>query len=202
MAIPLQHDVEYPESDGQPMAESDIHRREMIDLITGLEDHLRDRPDVYVAGNLFLYYQKGDPRAVVAPDVFVVFGVPKGDRKAFKVWEEGAAPRFVIEVTSDSTREDDLQRKRDLYERLGVEEYFLHDPLGDYLDPVLQGFRLSAGRYAPIQPGSQGDLTSRTTGLTLRPEGRRLRLLVTATGEPLLWVDEAREMARRWKTLS
>ncbi len=189
--------VEYPESDGQPMAESDLHREEMIDLITALADHLRDESDVYVAGNLFVYYEQGNPRAVVAPDVFVVRGVAKRKRKTYRLWEEGRAPCFVIEVSSESTRGEDLEGKMDKYALLGVEEYFLFDPLGEYLDPRLRGFRLIDGRYREMKPAGDGSLLSRALGLTLSAEGEHLRLRVTATAEPLLRVDEVRNGWRR-----
>jgi len=189
-AIPLRRDVEYPYSDGQPMAESDIHRKEMLDLIAALDRRYQDTPDVYVAGNMFLYFRQGDPRSVVAPDVFLVRGIPKGERKSFKLWEEGRVPSLVIEVTSESTRNEDLTRKKACYERLGVEEYVLHDPEGDYLSPRLQGYRLAGDRYEPMPARFDGSLDSRTTGLTLRVEGTNLRLIDTATGERLLWVNE------------
>jgi Uma2 family endonuclease len=127
-AFPLQRDIEYPESDGQPMAETDLHRDEMIELILALTRRYQDVPDVYVSGNLFLYYVQGDPRAVVAPDVFLVRGVPKRKRRIYKLWEEGRVPSLVIELTSDNTQDEDIDRKKSLYQRLGVEEYFLHDP--------------------------------------------------------------------------
>jgi Uma2 family endonuclease len=189
-AIPLQRDVEYPESDGQPIAESDLHREEMSDLIHALVRRYRDVPDVYVSGNLFFYYVQGDPRSVVAPDVFLIRGVPKGRRRIYKLWEEGRVPSLIIELTSDSTQDEDLTTKKELYERLGVEEYFLHDPYQDYLDPSLQGFRLMKGRYQPILPGPDGSLPSLSTGLRLRTEGKRLRLVDAATNEPLLWGEE------------
>lgn len=195
-AIPLQQDVEYPYSDGQPMAESDVHRKEMLDLIAALDRRYREEPEVYVAGNLFLYYRKGDPRSVVAPDVFLVRGVPKGDRKVFKLWEEGRAPSLVIEVTSDSTSDEDVGKKKTCYESLGVEEYILHDPEGDYLKPRLQGFRLFRGRYEPIPRRMDGSLDSRVTGLTLEIEGKNLRLVDTATGERLLRVNELDDRIR------
>lgn len=194
-AIPFTKPVHYPESDGKPMAETDVHRREMFDLIGALDDRFRDDPDVYVAGNLFLYYVEGDPRKVVAPDVFVVKGVPKGNRRTYKLWEEGHVPCLVIELTSDSTRQEDLDSKKSCYARLGVEEYFIHDPLGDYLEPPLQGFRLEGGQYQRIAPAPDGSLEIHGLGLKLRKEGERSRL-IDATGEPLPRPEEAYQQAR------
>jgi len=198
-AIPLQRDIYYPESDGQPMAETDLHRDEMFDLIQALKRRYRGVPDVYVSGNLFFYYIKGDPRAVVAPDVFLVKGVEKRPRRTYKLWEEGRVPSLVIELTSDSTRDEDLSRKKVCYERLGVEEYFLHDPYQDYLDPALQGFRLTNDRYQRIEPETDGSLRSLVTGLLLRIEGPRLRLVDAATGERLLWEEERDEELARFR---
>lgn len=200
-AIPLQRDdVYYPESDGQPMAETDLHLDEMVDLIHALRRRYRDVPDVYVTGNLFFYYVKGDPRSVVAPDVFLVYGVAKRKRRTYKLWEEGRVPSLVIELTSDSTKDEDLSKKKLCYESLGVEEYFLHDPFGDYLNPTLQGFRLVNGRYRPIDPEADGSLRSLTTGLILQVESTRLRLVDAVTGERLLWDDELDEKVDREKT--
>ncbi|MEO6193000.1 MAG: Uma2 family endonuclease [Thermoanaerobaculia bacterium] len=198
-AIPLQRDIYYPESDGQPMAETDLHRDEMFDLIQALKRRYRGVPDVYVSGNLFFYYIKGDPRAVVAPDVFLVKGVEKRPRRTYKLWEEGRVPSLVIELTSDSTRDEDLSKKKVCYERLGVEEYFLHDPYQDYLDPALQGFRLTNDRYQRIEPETDGSLRSLATGLLLRIEGPRLRLVDTATGERILWEEERDEELARFR---
>jgi len=196
-AIPLQREIHYPESDGQPMAETELHREEMTYLIQALQSWYREAPEVQVGGNLFLYYVQGDSRSVVSPDVYVTKGIPKGLRRVYKLWEEKRAPNLVIEVTSDSTRDEDLFKKKGIYERLGVEEYLLFDPLGEYLDPRLQGYRLIGRRYQPLPPDSDGSLTSQTTGLKLRPEGHRLRLIDPATGEPLLSDQEVREELAR-----
>jgi Uma2 family endonuclease len=190
-AIPLQRDeVFYPESDGQPMAETDLHRDLMVDLIRALRRRYLAEPDVYVTGNLFFYFVKGDPRAVVAPDLFLVKGVPKGRRRIYKLWEEGRVPSLVIELTSDSTPDEDVFKKKNIYERLGVDEYFLFDPYEDYLRPSLQGHRLTDGRYRSIEPEADGSLRSLTTGLLLRREGEMLRLVDAATGEVLPWDEE------------
>ena len=115
--------VHYPESDGQPLAESDIHCDQLMNLRASLKEFFRAMMDVYVTGNLLLYYVEGDARRRVAPDVFVVRGVPKRDRKTYKLWEEGKGPDVVIEITSDSTQDEDLGKKFRLYEQtLGVQE--------------------------------------------------------------------------------
>jgi Uma2 family endonuclease len=183
-AIPLQREVFYPESDGKPMAETEIHAREMVYLFEGLEDHLRNVPDVYVGMDMLMYYVEGDPKESVAPDVFVTLGVPCGVRRVYKFWEEGRPPTLVVEVTSSSTRREDLAKKA-LYEGLGVEEYILHDPLGEYLRPALQGYRLVDGRYQPIPLAADGSLLSRVVGLRFRPEDSGLRLVDPVTGRVL-----------------
>lgn len=97
-AVPL-----YPESDGKPMAETDIHRRLLTTLVFTLETHFQNEPDVYASGNLLVYYVEGNPAKCFAPDVFVVRGVPKGERRIYKLWEEGVAPQIIIELTSRKT---------------------------------------------------------------------------------------------------
>jgi Uma2 family endonuclease len=194
-ATPLQlDDVHYPESDGRPLAETEVQLDEIVYLREALQERFREMPDVYVGCDMCFYYVPGQPRFFVAPDIFVVFGVPKlrnGERRrTYKLWEEGQAPRIVIEVTSDSTQDEDLETKKNLYERIGVQEYFLHDPLGDYLEPKLQGFQLAAGRYERMEPGKDGSLMSRGTGLILRPENEGLQLIDAASGRAFLRTAE------------
>src|SRR4051794_14960222 len=108
--------VDYPSSDGKPMAETDLHRQDMVDVIETLQDHYAGEPDVYVTGNLLLYYVEGDPRKHVSPDVFVVRGVPKlPPRDYYLLWKEGKPPEVVIEITSKTTRCEDQNTKRVLY---------------------------------------------------------------------------------------
>jgi Uma2 family endonuclease len=192
-AIPFHKEIFYPESDGEPMGETEVHAEETMYLIEALKERFRDVPDVYVWGDLFLYFEEGDPRSVVSPDVFVVKGVSKRKRRIYKFWEEGGrGPCLVVEVTSDSSRDEDLGRKKNLYERLGVEEYVLYDPLGEYLDPRIQGFRLAGRRYAKIRLEADGSLFSRTAGVTFRMEGDQIRLVETASGRSLPRDEEVR----------
>jgi Uma2 family endonuclease len=178
--------IEYPERDGKPMGETDLHRQVIMDLISALQEHFRERRLIYVTGDLLLYYEEGNPSAVVVPDVFVVVGVQQGQRRTYKLWEEGAPPTCVIEVSSRSTRREDQGNKRELYAHLGVQEYYLFDPLGEYLRPPLQGYRLVEGEYVRMLPNEAGVLACATLGLTLHPEKNYLALYDATTGQRLL----------------
>jgi Uma2 family endonuclease len=188
--------IHYPERDGKPMAETDVHIDVLIYLREALRDYFRNEPQVYVAGNMLLYYEEGNPAACVAPDVFVVQGVAKGERRTYKLWEEGQPPTVVFEITSRGSRLEDLGTKRALYAILGVQEYFLYDPLGEYLRPPLQGYRLQQGEYERMLPGDQGQLVSQTLSLELRLQDGQLLVVNPATGERLLTPAEA-HTARR-----
>ena len=131
--------VEYPSGDGQPMAENDWQLLAIINSVSALQHHYRDRPDVCVSGDLFIYYEEGNPRARVAPDVFVAFGVPSHKRPSYKLWEEGVVPAFVMEVASAGTWREDDGRKAKLYERLGVQEYWAVRPDGGVSRATSQG---------------------------------------------------------------
>ena len=167
-----------------------------------LRQHFRSRRDVYVSGNLLLYHEEGNPRAVVAPDVFVVLGVSSADRSSYRLWEEAKGPDFVLEITSRSTHREDQRRKRELYRSLGVREYWQYDPTGDYPEPPLQGLELSAGEYRRLSGTKLADgtlaLVSGVLGLELRLTERGLRFHDPETGQDLpnlAETDEARRAA-------
>ena len=140
----------YPSSDGKPMAETDWHRKLLMALIQIIDHHFREHDDVYVSGDLLIYYKMGDNTKSVAPDVFVVRGVAKKQRGTYLTWEESHTPDFVIELASPSTFRHDLTRKKDLYESvLKVKEYYIYDPLHQ-IQPHFIGFRLVDGVYQEI----------------------------------------------------
>jgi len=180
----------YPESDGKPMAETDVHRNLLADLVFTLDNYFQSQPDVYVSGNLLVYYVEGNPAKCFAPDVFVVRGVPKGERRVYKLWEEGVAPQFVIELTSRKTWREDLQIKWRLYEELGVQEYFVFDPEYDYLDEPLVGYKLENGEYVNLEIKDQR-VKSEVLGLEMVDTGETLRLLDPATNQFLPNLKEA-----------
>jgi Uma2 family endonuclease len=185
----------YPETDGETMGETDYHMLALILLRLTLEDYFRSAPKVYVASDLFWYYEKGNPRAVRAPDVMVVKGVGKHRRISFRSWEEKAAPRVIFEIVSGKTWQNDLGEKKLEYERLGVAEYFLFDPEGCYLDPSVRGFRLENEIYVPILPVGDGSLPSQELGLRMTAETPMLRLIDASTGEKIPTLEESREIA-------
>ena len=178
------------------MAETEIHLKSMIETIQGLQDKFAAEPNVHVGGDLLLYYVEGNPRKHVSPDVFVALGVPKEPPlDCYLVWKAGKAPDFIAEITSKSTRHEDMKKKFEIYQDiLKVSEYFLFDPTEDYLDPALQGFRLARSKYVRIKPIA-GRLPSRIVGLHLERDGMDLRLFDPATGKRILTRLEGRQAA-------
>lgn len=166
--------VYYPDSADAPMPEYDGMRRQWMATETALRHHFRERPDVYVTSNLFIYYVEGDPKKRVAPDVFVVLGVPDRDRPNYKIWEEGRAPDVIFEFTSESSRFYDMGEKLGLYAAMGVPEYYVFDPSGQYLRPPFRAFRLQDDVYREIP--AVGGIESPRLGLRLIVDGDRLRL--------------------------
>jgi len=192
--------IHYPSSDGQPVAESDFQLQPLLYAVTTLRTHFQERADVYVAGNMFIYYEEGNPEAVVAPDVFVVLGTTKRDRASYMLWEEPKGPDFVLEITSRSTRTKDQGPKRGTYAFLGVREYFQYDPTHDYLVPALQGARLVAGSYQALLPTTLPDgtlvLHSEVLGFDVRLEEGTLRFYDPVTGQKLLSHAEIEQALR------
>jgi Uma2 family endonuclease len=181
--------VHYPESDGRPMGETDLHREAMIRHIELLMHHFAGH-QVYVSGDLLVYYEQGNPKKFVVPDAFIVKGLHAKKRRVYKIWVEGKPPDAVIETTSRKTKRKDTIDKPALYARLGVKEYFLFDPTEDYLDPPLQGHRLSGGQYQPIVPEPDGSLASHELGLRLRFEDGVLAFYRLDTGKRLQTAQE------------
>ena len=194
--------IDYPSGDGKPLAENDWQLRAIFDSFAALDHHFRDRPDVYVSSDLLIYYEEGNPRARAAPDVFVVFGVPKYKRPIYKLWEERVVPAFVLEVASRGAWREDEGRKARLYEQLGVREYFQHDPTGEYLGLRLKGRRLVRSTYEPLTAVEylHGALLLRSDTLCLdvRAKGEEICFLEPGTGRRILKyaeLDAARQTA-------
>lgn len=177
------------------MAESDFQRIPLTYAVEALSLYFENRPDIYVSGNLFIYYEEGNPKAVVAPDVFVVVGTDKRERTAYFLWREPKGPDFVLEITSKSTRSEDQGPKRGTYALLGVREYVQYDPTQDYLTPPLKGQRLVGDHYEPLPTVALPDGTlmvhSEVLGLDVRLANGDFHFVDPATGLALLTYREA-----------
>ena len=164
-------DIYYPESDGQPMAETERHRDCLIWSIQTLSLHYIDDKDTCVSGNMMMYYEEGNPQKSISPDVFVAFGVGKKERRIYQIWNEGKPPDFVLEFSSPNTYRKDQNEKKHLYAEIGILEYFLYDPERRLLPIPILGFRLVDGEYLPIQPDADGHVYSEVLDLELRLRG-------------------------------
>ena len=182
----------YPESDGETMAETDKHRDLMVDFIQILRNYYQNEKDVYVSGNLLMYYEKGNPRKSISPDVFVVFGVEKKQRNTYLIWAEAQTPDFVLEVASPSTFSKDIGEKKELYASvLAVKEYYIYDPMGQIV-PSFVGYRLIDGVYQEIDFVNDR-LPSETLGLALGEHDGNLRLYNPRTSQ---WLQTPQERAK------
>ena len=181
----------YPDTDGKPMAASDLHLEILIWLILALRAHFAELTDTYVSGDILTYYTEGNPRDVVAPDVLVSFGIGQKRRHTYKVWKEGKVPDFVMEFSSKTTYRNDLTDKKVLYAALGIPNYLLYDAESLYLSPPLMGFRLVEGVYVPIEPGADGRIHSDVIGLDFVIQEGRLRVYDPMGGE---WLQTPAEM--------
>ncbi|NJK74111.1 MAG: Uma2 family endonuclease [Oscillatoriales cyanobacterium RU_3_3] len=193
-----QEEIDYPSGDGEPMAESDITCYYLFYALGALRLFFQERSDVYISANSYIYYEEKNNKAVVAPDIYAVFGVSNRQRRTYKLWREnGIAPQFVMEVTSETTQENDQISKPEIYKELGVTEYFQYDPSGDYLNPILQGVRLVNGEYEPIAANNISFdtlwLYSEVLQLELHLISGELRFRNPETGEFLRTMEEEQQ---------
>ena len=176
--------IVYPSADGEPVAETYDHLYAILTTLEVLKQYLAGRQATVLA-NQFLYYAQGFPKVRTAPDVMVIFDVAPGGRDNYKTWEEGQVPVVIFEMTSPGTQDQDKTFKKTLYEQLGVHEYWLFDPKGEWIPEKLQGYRLRGDTYIPIT-----DSRSEPLQLRLAVEGKLIGFYREDTGEKLLIPDE------------
>ncbi|MBO0862570.1 MAG: Uma2 family endonuclease [Chloracidobacterium sp.] len=193
----LVKEINYPESDGEPMAETGSCAQLMIDLRFALNRHFRADPEVYIGIGMLLYWVKDDNTRSKAPDVFAAFGVPKApQRQTWKVWEEGKAPDVIFEISSLRTWRENIYEKWRIYERIGVREYIIFDPEYEYMPEPLMAWKLVDKQYVS-QPVNDGVYYSDLLGLELVDTGETLRLQDPKSGQFLPTEEE--EIAARQK---
>lgn len=170
-----ENEVFYPAELIDDMGETAIHFKFTALLLTLLHAFLISRNDAVVAANMMVYYEKGDTKKCLVPDVFVCFGVENKLRRVFKTWEEGVFPQVVFEIASEGTFENDLGGKRLDYARLGVEEYYLIDPEREYLPAPLMAFHRQNGRLLSADV-DKSRVFSPLLGLEIVDTGKSFRL--------------------------
>ena len=180
-------EVFYPSSDGEPLAETYIHLYAILVTLEVLKQYLEGRQATVLADQL-LYYAQGFPKLRVAPDVMVIFDVAPGGRDNYKIWEEGQVPAVIFEVTSAGTQAQDQSFKKTLYEQLEVQEYWLFDPKGEWIEEQLRGYRLHRDEYELITDGRSQPLQ-----LRLQAEDQLIAFYREDTGEKLLIPSELRQ---------
>ena len=180
-------EIFYPSADGEPVAETFDHLYALLTTLEVIKQYLANRQATVLADQ-FLYYSQGFPKLRVAPDVMVIFDVPPGGRDNYKLWEEGQVPSVIFEMTSAGTQDKDQVFKKMLYEQLGVKEYWLFDPKGEWIEEKLRGYRLQGEIYEPIT-----DSRSEPLELRLQIEGSIIGFYREDTGEKLLIPDELAE---------
>ncbi|MDJ0842868.1 Uma2 family endonuclease [Crocosphaera sp.] len=177
-------DIIYPSSDGEPVAETYIHLYAILTTLEVLKQYLSGQQATVLA-NQFMYYSQGLPRMRVAPDVMVIFNVEPGGRDNYKIWEEKEVPQLIFEMTSPGTKNQDQEFKKTLYEQLGVKEYWLFDPKGEWITEKLKGYRLRNNVYELIEDGYSEPLQ-----LQLKVEDQLIGFYRKDTGEKLLIPEE------------
>jgi Uma2 family endonuclease len=187
LPVASQTEIFYPSADGEPVAETFDHLYALLTTLEVLKQYLANR-QATVLGDQFLYYSQGFPRLRVAPDVMVIFDVAPGGRDNYKLWEEGQIPSVIFEMTSGGTQDKDQVFKKTLYEQLGVKEYWLFDPKGEWIEEKLRGYRLRGEIYESIT-----DSRSEPLQLRLQIEGRLIGFYREDNQEKLLIPDELAE---------
>ena len=191
--------VFYPETDGVPLPDGFYQEPLFVRTVSTLRGHFRDRPDVAVSGNTFVYYEQGNPRRFVSPDCYVAFNVDLDHifyRNTYRVWEMGKPPDFALEIASENTAAHDVRGKPALYASIGIGEYWLYDatPDSQFYGLKLYGGYLLNGRYEPFEIHEDADGLvwghSPALGLDLCWDAGKLRFRIPATGEFLPAYEE------------
>jgi Uma2 family endonuclease len=194
MLEPPRPDIVYPASDGEPMANNTKQFRWIIILADNLTALFAEHMDVFVSGNQNWYPVEGSPNIVAAPDVYVVFGRPKGHRGSYKQWLEGGIPMTVVfEVLSPKNTALEMADKLAFYDEHGVEEYYLSDPDSN----TLHGYLRRGGVLR--RPRPMDGFVSPRLGIRFDLSGAEL-VVRYPNGEPFLAFEEVmaqRETARQ-----
>jgi len=205
--LPLEkedNEIQFPPSNllsEEPPLETDFHREQVDLLIRLLKWWWRDRNDVYISGNLTIYYNQRQlkSRDFRGPDFFVVLSTEKKERKSWVVWEEdGKYPNLIVEILSEKTANVDKGLKKQLYQDIfRTPEYFWFDPI----TLELQGFHLVDGQYEDIESTENHWFWSRQLALYLGVYDNKLRFFTPEKKLIFSGEERAEQLANRLREL-
>ena len=146
----------------EPLEDGMVQDELQSDIKEILKGRYAKDPTVFVSGPLtFVIYDSETPGSFVAPDCFIVFGVDADvmrlERDIYRIDEWGVPPAFVLEVASPSTAARDLGVKREIYARMGAQEYWRVDRTGENYGEPLVGERLVDGEYVRLELHTEPD---------------------------------------------
>lgn len=190
--------IYYPSNVENYMPEGIIHFLLNVNIASTLWTYFANRTDVKVFGDLMLYYIEGNPKKFVSPDIMVCFGLEESPTQVYKLWEEKIVPSVIIEIASETTWKDDLYRKYDLYEVLGVKEYYIYDVEHKFMPQPLFAFSLKNGEYESVTV-EDGRVFSKALNLQLVNTGETLRFFNPETSEFLMTMKEIKAENERLK---
>lgn len=181
--------IVYPDSDGKRMAENTKQYRWIVTIQGNLSAQYLDDPTVFVAGDNLIYPVKGKPKICTAPDVYVAFGRPKGDRGSYQVWkEDDIFPQVIFEVLSPGNRATEMTEKRAFYRKYGAEEYYVIDPDAGTVEAAVRR------RYRLVDVDDIASFVSPRLGIRFDTSGEEL-IVLDPTGERFQTFDELAQEA-------
>lgn len=191
-------EIIYPEQREDDMGETSIHISLVANFLNILKLFFKSREDIFLSGNMNLYYEKGNPNKWFAPDLLVAFGVPNHDRKTYRLWEEKIFPQVIFEVSSNRTWKNDISDKLEIYSELGAEEYYVLDPEFAYLPAPMMVFHRKGERLLSV-PVENERVFSPRLGLEIVRAENTFRLFNPEKREFLRTLEEAESEVERLK---
>lgn len=110
-----------------------------------------------------------------SPDITVHTTAGPDPLSSFDVAIHGV-PEVVIEVASALTWDYDVEIKRRSYGYVGVQEYIVFDPTGEYLGAPVRAWHATPRGFVPWRAGPDGRWQSSMLDLSFKPEGLLLRV--------------------------
>ena len=186
--------------DDEPLPDAMYQEPFYTETLHVIRTYFWGRADMLISGDSSMYYRDPQGRQqFVKPDCYIAFGVNEKairERNGYFIEEVGKPPDFALEIASESTYENDIGPKRELYARLGIEEYWRFDGSGGlYYGAGLAGDRLEDGEYRPIEVVRDANGVVRgyspRLGLELCWDDGKLRFYDPVAGEYLRNLPEA-----------